>query len=116
MLKMKIMGDYHNLYIKTDVLLLGDAFEKLFTGMCFEYYGLDPCHYFSSPGLSCDMMLKMAKVQLEFISDIDIYLFVEEEMRGGISYIAKRYSKTNNKHMKSHDYSKPSKFIISGRK
>ena len=110
------MGDYHDLYIKTDVLLLGDAFEKLFTGMCFEYYELDPCHYFSSPGLSCDMMLKMAKVQLELISDIDIYLFVEEEMRGGISYIAKRYSKTNNKHMKSHDYSKPSKFIISGRK
>ena len=45
------MGDYHDHYLKNDVLQLADIFEK-FIGMCLKYYGLDSCHYFSSPGLS----------------------------------------------------------------
>ena len=59
-------------------------------------YGLDPCHYFSSPGLAWDSMLKMAGIKLEEINDIDMCLFLEKGMRGGISYIAKRYSKNND--------------------
>ena len=59
--------------------------------MCLKYYELDPCHYFSSPGLSWDAMLKMTGVKLEKISDIDKYLFIEKGLRGGISYIAKRW-------------------------
>ena len=51
MFKMKTMGDHHDLYLKADVLLLADAFEK-FIDMCLAYYELDPCHHFSSPGLS----------------------------------------------------------------
>ena len=82
--KMNTMGDYHDLYLKTDVLLLADVFEK-FVKTCIDYSGLDPCHYFSSPGLYWDAMLKMTKIKLE------------KRMRGGISYIAKRYSKANNK-------------------
>ena len=78
---MNTMGDYHDLYLKIDVLLLADVFEK-FIGTCLEYYGLDPCHYFSSPGLSWNVMLKMTKIELEFISDIDMYLFIEKGMRG----------------------------------
>ena len=54
--KMKNMGDYHDLYFKKDVLLLADVFEK-FIKTSLKYYGLDPCHYFSSPGLSWDAML-----------------------------------------------------------
>ena len=61
--KMNTMGDYHDLYLKTDVLLLTDLFEK-FINKCLEYYGLDPCYYFSSPGLSWDAMLKMTGVEL----------------------------------------------------
>ena len=94
--KMNTMGDYHDLYLKTDVLLLADVFEK-FMKTCLDYYGLDPCHYFSSPGLSWDDMLKMTRVELELISDINMDLFMEKGMRGGISYIAKRHSKANNK-------------------
>ena len=60
----KDMGDYHDHYLKKDVLLLADVFEK-FIGTCLKYYGLDPCHYFSSPGLSWDAMLKMTGVKLE---------------------------------------------------
>ena len=62
MFKMKIMADYHDLYLKTDVLLIADVFEK-FIGLCLQYYGLDPCHYSSSPGISWDAMLKMTGVE-----------------------------------------------------
>ena len=86
--------DFHNHYLKKDILLLADAFEKLnFT--CLKYYGLDPCHYFSAPGLSWDAMLKMTGVTLEKISDPDKYMFFEQGMRGGVSYINKRYSKAS---------------------
>ena len=85
---MNTMGDYHDLYLKADVLLLADVFEKFFN-TCLEYYGLDPCHYISSPRLSWDARLKITGTELELISDIDMHLFIEKEMRGGISYIAK---------------------------
>ena len=61
---MKDMGDYHDHYFKKDVLLSGDVFKK-FIEACLKYYGLDPCHYLSSPGLSWDAMLKMTGVKLE---------------------------------------------------
>ena len=87
--KMKTMGDYHDLYLKIDVLLLTGVFEKMIK-TCLDYHGLDPCHYFSRPGLSWDAILKMTGIELELISDIDMHLFIEKRMRGGISYIAKR--------------------------
>ena len=68
--KMKNMGDYHDHYLKKDVLLSADVFEK-FIDTCLKYFGLDPCHYFSSPGLSWDTILKMTGLILEKISDID---------------------------------------------
>ena len=104
------MGDYHNHYLKKDVLLLADVFEK-FIDTCLKFYGLDPCHYFSSPGLSWDAMLKMTGVRLEKIVDIDIYLSIEKALRRGISYITKRYSEANNKYMKNYNSTKPSKYI-----
>ena len=104
------MGDYHDHYLKKDVLLLADVFEK-FINTCIKLYGLDPCHYFSSPGLSWDAMLKMTEIKLEKIPDIDKYLFIKKGLRGGISYIAKRYARANNKYMNDYDPEKPSTFI-----
>ena len=66
----KDMGDYHGHYLRKDVLLLADVFEK-FIDTCLKFYGLDSCHYFSSPGLSWNAMLKMNSVKLKKISDID---------------------------------------------
>ena len=83
--KINTMGDYHDLYLKTDVLLLTDVFERLIN-TCLEYYELDPCHYFSRSGLSWDAMLKMTKIELELLLDTDMYLFIEKGMRGGITY------------------------------
>ena len=89
---MNTIGGYHCLYLKTDVLLLTDVFEN-FINTCLKYYGLDPCHYFSSPGSSWYAMLKMTGIELELTSDIDMHLFIEKGMRGGISYIAKNIVK-----------------------
>ena len=111
MFKMNTMNDYHILYLKTDVLLLSDVFEKLFMNMCLKYYELDPCHYVGSPGLSWDAMLKISEIELKIISITDMYLFVEKRMRGSISYIAKKFNKVNNKYIKSCDNSKQSKYI-----
>ena len=107
---MKNMCDYHDHYLKKDVLLLAVVFER-FIGTCLKYYGLDPCHYFCSPGLSWDAMLKMTGIKLEKISDIDIYLFIEKGTRRGISYIAKRYAKANNRYMNDYNSEEPSTFI-----
>ena len=104
------MGDYHDHYLKKDALLLADVFEK-FIYTCLKYYQLDPCHYFRTRGLSWDVMLKMTGVKLEKISDIDKYLFIEKGLRGGISYIAKRYAKADSKYINNYDSKKQSTFI-----
>ena len=63
---MQTIGDYHDLYLKTDVLLLADVSEK-FISTFLSHYKLDPCHYFRSPGISWDAMLKMTGIELELI-------------------------------------------------
>lgn len=108
---LETMGEYHDLYLKSDILLLSDVFEN-FRKTCLEYYKLDPCHYYTSPGLSWDAMLKMTDIQLELMTDIDMFQFIEKGMRGGISYIANRYGKANNKYMKTYDEKAPSKYIM----
>ena len=87
--------------LKQDVL----QFEK-FISSSFKNYNLDQCHYFSAPGLSWDAMLKMTNTELEKISNADMRLFIEKGMRGGISYVAKRYSKANNKYCPDYDKEK----------
>ena len=74
---MQTMGDYHDLYLKTDVLLLADVFEN-FRKKCLEYYRLNQAHYYTAPGLSWDAALKMTKVNLELLDDIEMHLMVEK--------------------------------------
>ena len=105
------MGEYHDLYLQSDVLLLADVFEN-FRKTCLQYYQLDPCHYFTSPGLSRDAMLRMTTVEIELISNVDMYQFVENGMRGGISYIANRYGKANDKYMQNWNPNEASKYLM----
>ena len=91
-------------------MLLADIFEK-FIDTYLKFYKLDPCHYFSSLGLIWDAVLKMTGVKLEKISNIDMHFFIEKKLRGGTSYIAKRYSEATNKYIKNYDLTKPSKYI-----
>ena len=99
---MSTFKDYHDLYMKTDVLLLSDVFET-FRDVCMKNYKLDPCWYYTSPGLSWDAMLKKTKIELDLLHDPNMLLMIEKGIRGGISMISKRYAKANNKYMK--DYS-----------
>ena len=105
------MGKYHDLYLKSDILLLADVFEN-FRKTCLQYYKLDPCHYFTSPSFSWDAMLKMTDIQLELMVDIDMFQFIEKGMRGGISYITNRYGKANNKYMREYNEKAPSKYSM----
>ena len=104
------MGQYHDLYLKSDVLLLADIFQN-FREINLTNSGLDPAHYVSSPGLSWDAMQKMTGVKLDLISDVDTQNFIEKGMRGGISTITHRYAQANNKYIKNYDPEKESSYI-----
>ena len=105
------MGQYHDLYLKSDVLLLAVVFEN-FRKTCLENIELDPVHYFTRPGLSWEAVLKMTGIKLELINDIDQYQFIEKGMHGGTSYIAHRYGEANNKRMSNYEAEKTSKYLM----
>ena len=89
------LGDYHDLYLKTDVTLLADVFQT-FHRTCINAYKLDPLNYYTAPGLSWDSLLKYTAIELELLTDYDQHLFIEKGMRGGISMASKRHAKANN--------------------
>ncbi|XP_023212216.1 uncharacterized protein LOC111615072 [Centruroides sculpturatus] len=94
--KIRNMGEFSDLYVKTDVLILADIFEN-FRNVCMKTYKLDPAWYFPAPGLSWDAMLKKTEVKLDLIADYDMILMLEKRIRGGISQCCNRYGKANNK-------------------
>jgi len=107
----KNLGDYHDLYNRTDVLLLADVFEA-YRKTCLERYGLDPAHYYTSPGLSWDALLKKTGVELELLTDYDQHLFIEKGLRGGISMVSKRHARANNPLVEGYDPSQPNSHIM----
>ena len=109
--ELKNMGDFHDLYLKTDVLLLADVMEN-FRKLCEKNYELDPAHFFTVPGMAWDAMLKMTAIKLDLLEDVDMLLMIEKGIRGGISNAFKRYAKANNKFMKDFDPAEKSSFIV----
>jgi hypothetical protein len=107
----KTFKDYHDLYMKVDVLLLADVFET-FREKFINMYRLDPAHYFSLPAYSFDCALLYTKVELELFTDINMYLFCERAIRGGISVIGKRYAKANNKYLDNYDSKVESSYLM----
>ncbi len=107
----KTLCDYHDLYVKTDVALLADVFEN-FRKICLEQYELDPANYYTSPGLSWDTLLKKTGVELELLTEVDMHLFIERGLRGGISMVSKRYAKANNPYVEGYDPSKPKTHLM----
>ena len=106
----KNLGDYHDLYVQSDTILLADVFEN-FRNNCIEIYELDAAHFLSALGLAWQACLKKSGVKLEFLTDVDMLLMVKRGIRGGICQAVHRYPKANNKDMKNHDKSEESSYI-----
>lgn len=105
------MGEYHDLYLKTDVLILVDVFEN-FRCLTLDCYKLDTAHMMTSPGLAWQAALKMTDVQLDLFTDIDMHLFIEKGTRGGVSMISHRYSKANIPGTEDYDVTEPNRHIL----
>ena len=108
--KIKHLGEYHNLYVQSDTLLLGDVLENV-RNKCLEIYELDPIYFVSAPGLAWQACLKKTGVKLELITDYDMILMIEKGIRGGICQATHRYAKANNKYMKNYDKNSESSYI-----
>ena len=105
------IGEYHDLYLKSDVSTLTDGFEQ-FRKTCLKHYELDPAWYFTSPGLSWDALLKESKVKLELLSDPDMLLFFKNSTHGGISIISNRFGEANHKYLEEFYPERESKFFV----
>ena len=104
------LGEYHDLYVRSDTLLLADIFEN-FRQSCLKHYELDSAHFVSLPGLAWQACLKKINVELDLLTDYDMLLMIEEGIRGGICHAIQRYAKANNKYMKDYDKKKKSSYI-----
>ena len=100
----KNMGDYHDLYLKTDVLLLTDVFEN-FRDMCLSHYGLDPVYYYTLPNFAFDAMLKLTGIEIDLVYNQEIYEMIEAGLRGGMTQTTRKKVEANNKYM-GDDYDK----------
>ncbi|KAL4142028.1 hypothetical protein QTP88_004560 [Uroleucon formosanum] len=105
------LGEYSDLYLKIDVLLLADVFEN-FRDVCMRAYNLDAAHYFTAPGLSFDAMLKFTGQKLQLLDDYDMLLMFENGIRGGLVQASKRYGKANNVKTPGYDETKEKSWII----
>ena len=108
--KLEILGDYHDLYVQSDTLLLADVFEN-FRNMCIKVYELDPAHFVSLRGLAWQACLKKTNIELELLTNYDMLLMVEKGIRGGICHPIHRYAKANNKYMKNYNTNEESSYI-----
>ena len=108
--KLKDLGEYHDLYVQSDTLLLADVFEN-FRNTCLKVYELDPAYFLSLPGLAWQACLKKTNIKLELLTDYDMLLMVEEGIRGGICHSIHRHTKANNKCMKNYEENKESSYI-----
>ena len=108
--EIKNLGEYHDLYVQSDTLLLADIFEN-FINMCFDIYELDPVYFVSAPGLALQACLKKTGVKLELTTDYDMILMAEKGIRGGICQVTHRHTKANNKYMKNYNKNIESSYI-----
>ena len=100
--KLKHLGEYHDLYVQSDTLLLADVFEN-FLNMCIKVYELDPAYFLTAPGLAWQACLKKTDAKLELLTNFRMLLMVEEGIRGGMCHAIHSYTKANNKYMNNYD-------------
>lgn len=109
--KMHTLGDYFDLYVKTDVILLAEMFES-FLGLCKQSNDIDAAHLVTSPGLSQQVCLKMTGVELELLTDVNMLLFVEQDIRDGVSQVSHRFATADNAQVPNHKPDEDTLYIL----
>ena len=109
--KIRNLGEYHDLYVQSDTLLLDDVFE-IFRNSCIDIYELGPSHFVSAPGLAWEACLKKSEVELNLLTDINMLLMIDEWIRGGLCQAVYRYAKANNKCMTNYNKSIKSSYLM----
>ena len=105
------LGNYHDLYVQSDTLLLANVFEN-FRNKCIEIYELDPASFLSATGLACQASLKKTRIILELMTDIDMLLMIEIGIRSGICHATHKYAEVNNRYIKSYDKNKETSYLM----
>ena len=106
----KNMGEYHDLYLRTDVILLANVSES-FRNVCMDNYGLDPAHFYTALGLAWKACLKKTGIKLELLQDVNMLLMFEHGIRGGITQAVHRYASANNPYMEEYDKNKETNYL-----
>ena len=109
--KLKHLGEYCDLHVQSDTLLLADVFEN-FRNMCIKVYELDPAHFLHAPRLAWQARLKKTEAQLELITNVDMLLMIEKGIRGRICHAIHGYPKANDKYMIYYDENKEISYIL----
>ena len=109
-LRIKTLGEYHDLYVQADTAQLSDVFES-FRSLCLKEYQLDPAYFVSTPSLANEAMLKITKAKIELLTDINMVLMIEKGIRGGLTQVIKKHSIANNKYLPCYDSTKKSVYL-----
>ena len=109
--EIKNLGEYHDLYVHSDVLLLADVFEN-FRNKCMEIYEFDPAHFLTAPGLAWQDCLNMTGVESELLTDINTLLMSEKRIKGGRCDAIHRYAEANDKYMKNYHENIESPYLM----
>ena len=109
--KINNLGDYHDLYVQSDTLLLADVFEN-FRNKCIETYKLDPAYFLSAPALTWKACLKKTEIELELLTDINMLLMIQDGIRGGLTPAIYKYAEANNKYTENYDKNKESSYLV----
>ncbi|KAL4153040.1 hypothetical protein QTP88_000873 [Uroleucon formosanum] len=107
----KTIGEYSDLYLKIDVLLLADIFEN-FRDVCMKTYNIDPAYYYTAPGFSFDAILKYTAIKLELLSEYEMLLMFEDGIRGGHTQASMRYAKSNNEKTLDYNQANPKSWLV----
>ena len=108
--KIKNLGEYHDLYVRSNTLLLADVFQN-FQNMCLKKYELDPAHLLTTRGLASQAVLQKTILKLDLLTAIDMLLTVATGIKGGIYHVFHQFAKANNKSVKNYDKNKGSTYL-----
>src|SRR5690606_17910047 len=105
------LKDYSTIYLKTDVLLLADIMIGL-RKVLYSQYQLDLFRFISLPQFSWNAALKFTHAKIDLFTDPDMYLFIENSVRGGLCQQVVKHVRANNPSCSDYNPSEPKSHIL----